>query len=178
VPSNARLEQTWLNHGWRCNRGFRKPGDGCARIILPTNAYLSDLAYGREWECERGFRAVAEHCVPVKVPADGYLTAAGNDWKCEWGFVKQDEECVAVAVPVNGYLVSDDQAPAGSGFSRLPQSSFRRSRKLCQPFSIQLRVIAISFRSLQWCRSCTVTRMRSVRRRTDRSGFGWRTRGE
>jgi RNA-directed DNA polymerase len=47
-----------------------------------------------------------------------------------------------------------------------------------QPFSIQLRVIAISFRSLQWCRSCTVTRMRSVRRRTDRSGFGWRTRGE
>lgn len=35
-------------------------------------------------------------------------------------------------------------APAGAGYSRLPQSSFSRSRKRCQPFSIELSFMGVS----------------------------------
>lgn len=105
VPSNAHLDESWLSSGgWRCNRGFRKVGDACMRIVLPDNAYLGDSTYGREWECERGFRAAGEHCVSVRVPVNGYLTGAGDDWKCERGFIKQHEACVGVVIPTNGYL--------------------------------------------------------------------------
>lgn len=83
LPANAYFGDSWLDRGWRCDRGYRKVGEVCALITLPANAYLTDSGYGRQWECERGFHVVGERCVAVKVPPDGYLVSAGDDWKCE-----------------------------------------------------------------------------------------------
>jgi hypothetical protein len=76
IPENAKPNP--YGGGWACNSGFKKVGDGCAKVEIPPNAKLN--VYGNGWDCASGFRRVGDGCAKVEIPQNAKLNVYGNGW--------------------------------------------------------------------------------------------------
>jgi hypothetical protein len=89
VPPDAYLDPS--GREWRCNRGYERADEACAKIDVPPNAFLR--SNGKTWDCGRGYRKTDRACVGIAVPENAYLAASGDRWQCERGFRVRGATC-------------------------------------------------------------------------------------
>ena len=69
IPANGKINV--YGTGWDCQRGFKKTGDSCTKVVVPANGKIN--VYGTGWDCQRGFKKSGDRCTKVDVPANGKI---------------------------------------------------------------------------------------------------------
>ena len=100
IPANGKINV--YGTGWDCQRGFKKTGDSCTKVVVPANGKIN--VYGTGWDCQRGFKKSGDRCIKVDVPANGKINVYGTGWDCQRGFKKAGDNCIKVDIPTNGKI--------------------------------------------------------------------------
>ncbi len=118
IPTNAHKNP--YGGGWGCDRGFKRVGNKCSKVLIPANASLNIL--GHDWECNRGFKRSGNECTKVNIPQNAGLDILGHDWECNRGFKRSGNECVKLTLPANATLdVLGHDWVCNKGFKRVSQ---------------------------------------------------------
>ncbi|MDP2602443.1 MAG: hypothetical protein Q8S00_07600 [Deltaproteobacteria bacterium] len=92
----------YTGNSWTCVRGYRKAGDGCAKVTVPENAVLDYT--GANWICARGYRRAGDGCARVIVPENATLDYTGANWTCVKGYRRSGDSCTKLVIPQNANL--------------------------------------------------------------------------
>ena len=92
----------YTGKNWKCNRGYKKVGPACEKVVLPKNAELDYT--GSRWKCIRGYYKFGNGCVDVSIPNNAELDYTGSRWKCSRGYYKSGNQCRPVSIPQNAEL--------------------------------------------------------------------------
>jgi len=90
IPKNA--HPNIFNSGWQCDRGYKRSGQECVKVVVPENAHIG--IYGSGWQCDRGYKRSGQECVKVVVPENAHIDIYGSGWQCDRGYKKVESTCV------------------------------------------------------------------------------------